>query len=82
MTNKAQIIQMAKRAGAWPELSATPDKDVAFLWKFYQLAADHALEEAAKKLEAFALEQYFPTDPRRHAVNAAAEKVRAMKGKP
>ena len=32
-----QIIDMAREAGAWPELSETPVKDVAFLKRFAAL---------------------------------------------
>ena len=31
------IIRMARQAGAWPELSETPVKDVAFLKRFAEL---------------------------------------------
>ena len=32
-----QIVDMARQAGAWPELSETPVKDVAFLKRFAEL---------------------------------------------
>ena len=76
---KEQIIEMAKQAGFG---DSYPWQAQSLFEAFAQLVADHALEEAAKKIEAFAFEAYFAPDPRRHAVNAAAEHVRAMKGKP
>ena len=32
-----QIVDMARQAGAWPELSETPEKDVAFLRRFAEI---------------------------------------------
>jgi hypothetical protein len=36
--NREQIIRMAQQAGAFTELSTTPEKDVAFLQRFAALA--------------------------------------------
>ncbi len=37
------IIRMARKAGAFPELSATPEKDMVFLERFAALVAAHAI---------------------------------------
>lgn len=37
--NRDDIIRMAREVGAFPELSETPDKDVAFLARFAALVA-------------------------------------------
>lgn len=42
---KDQTIAMARKAGAWPELSMTPEKDLAFLQRFAQLVAAQAAAE-------------------------------------
>jgi hypothetical protein len=42
------IIRMARQAGAWPELSETPTKDVAFLKRFAALVAAAEREATAK----------------------------------
>ncbi len=46
--NRDDIIRMAREAGAFPELSETPDKDVEFLRKFAALVAAAEREECAK----------------------------------
>ena len=38
--NRDDIIRIAKEAGAFPELSETPEKDVAFLQRFAALVAE------------------------------------------
>lgn len=54
---KDQTIAMARKAGAWPELSMTPEKDLAFLQRFASLVAAQAAaeerEECAKVCESF-----------------------------
>ena len=62
--NRDDIIRIAKEAGAFPELSETPEKDVAFLQRFAALVAEplqsritdlyRQLDEAEKRLD----EQY------------------------
>ena len=54
------IIEMARQAGAWPELSETPVKDVAFLKRFAALVTEQANAKATsswtlmcKKMVAF-----------------------------
>lgn len=42
---KDQIIAMARKAGAWPELSMTQEKDLAFLQRFSSLVAAQAAAE-------------------------------------
>ena len=42
-----QIVDMARQAGAWPELSETPVKDVAFLTRFAELVRADENEECA-----------------------------------
>ena len=42
------IIRMAREAGAFPELSETPDKDVEFLRKFAALVAAAEREKVAR----------------------------------
>lgn len=46
------LIAMARKAGAWPELSTTPKKDVEFLQRFAALIEARAVartrEECAK----------------------------------
>jgi hypothetical protein len=37
---KNEIIRMAREAGAFPELSETPEKDIVFLRRFAALVAD------------------------------------------
>ena len=39
--NRDDIIRMAQEAGAFPELSETPEKDVAFLERFAKLIEQH-----------------------------------------
>jgi len=50
------LIAMARKAGAWPELSTTPKKDVEFLQRFAALIEARAVartrEECAKVCEA------------------------------
>jgi hypothetical protein len=50
------IIRMAREAGAFPELSETPDKDVEFLRKFAALVA--AAEREACAVIAFNAKTY------------------------
>lgn len=62
--NRDDIIRMAQETGAFPELSETPEKDVAFLQRFAALVAEplqsritdlyRQLDEAEKRLD----EQY------------------------
>ena len=42
------IIRMARQAGAWPELSETPVKDVAFLTRFAELVRADEREACAE----------------------------------
>lgn len=51
--NQKQIIEWARKAGAFPELSTTPEKDVDFLRRFAQLVAEAESEECAKVCESF-----------------------------
>lgn len=54
---KDQINKWAKQAGAFPELSTTPEKDLAFLRRFASLVAAQAAAEereaCAKVCESF-----------------------------
>jgi hypothetical protein len=62
--NRDEIVKIAAEAGAFPELSETPEKDVAFLQRFAALVAEplqsrikdlyRQLGEAEKRLD----EQY------------------------
>ena len=45
------IIRMAREAGAFPELSETPEKDIVFLRRFAALVAEHEREACAKVCE-------------------------------
>ena len=49
------LIAMARKAGAWPELSTTPKKDVEFLRRFAALIEARAVartrEECAKAID-------------------------------
>ena len=49
--NRKQIIELARKAGAFPELSTTPEKDLDFLRRFAQLVAAHEREAYAKLCE-------------------------------
>jgi len=42
------IIRMAREAGAFPELSETPEKDIVFLRRFAALVAEREREACAK----------------------------------
>jgi hypothetical protein len=42
------IIRLARQAGAFPELSATPEKDVVFLKRFAALVAAAEREKVAR----------------------------------
>ena len=44
-----QIVDMARQAGAWPELSETPVKDVAFLTRFAALVFEQGKQEGMKQ---------------------------------
>jgi hypothetical protein len=44
-----QIVDMARQAGAWPELSETPVKDVAFLKRFAELVFEQGRQEGMKQ---------------------------------
>ena len=46
-----EIIRMAREAGAFPELSETPEKDIVFLRRFAALVAEHEREACAKVCE-------------------------------
>lgn len=46
-----EIIRMARSAGAFPELSETPDKDVYFLRNFAALVAAREREQIALMIE-------------------------------
>ena len=52
------LIAMARKAGAWPELSTTPKKDVEFLQRFAALIEARAVartrEECAKVCDKYA----------------------------
>lgn len=43
---KDQLLRWAVKAGAWPEMSTTPEKDIAFLERFAALVAAHQSEQA------------------------------------
>ena len=45
-----EIIRMAREAGAFPELSETPEKDIVFLRRFAALVAEHEREHGMKLL--------------------------------
>ena len=47
-----EIIRMAREAGAFPELSETPEKDIVFLRRFAALVAEREREACAKVCEA------------------------------
>ena len=49
--NRAALVQLARQAGAFPELSETPEKDVAFLERFARLVAAAEREACAKLCE-------------------------------
>lgn len=44
-----QVVALAKQSGAFPELSATPEKDVAFLVRFAELVRKQGIEELARE---------------------------------
>ena len=44
------IIRMAREAGAFPEISETPEKDIVFLRRFAALVAKHEREHGMKLL--------------------------------
>lgn len=44
---KDQLLRWAVKAGAWPEMSTTPEKDIAFLERFAALVAAHEREQCA-----------------------------------
>jgi hypothetical protein len=44
-----QIVDMARQARAWPELSETPVKDVAFLKRFAELVFEQGKQEGMKQ---------------------------------
>jgi hypothetical protein len=46
--NRDDILKMAQEAGAFWELSETPEKDVAFLMRFAERAIRAAIEQAEK----------------------------------
>lgn len=48
---REEIIRMAREAGAFIELSTTPEKDIAFLERFAALLAAAEREECAKLCE-------------------------------
>jgi hypothetical protein len=52
--NRDELIALARKAGAFPEASATPEKDVQFLRRFAALVAAHEREECAKVCDAIA----------------------------
>jgi hypothetical protein len=74
--NKAQIIEMAKQADFYD-----PIIGISQLERFAQLAADHALEEAAKLLDANA-EHCAALSHAALVLESNAAAIRAMKGKP
>jgi len=43
--NRDDIIRMAREAGAFPELSETPEKDLVFLMRFAERAIRAAIEQ-------------------------------------
>jgi hypothetical protein len=47
--NRDDILKMAQEAGAFWELSETPEKDVAFLMRFAERAIRAAIEQAEKR---------------------------------
>ena len=49
--NRDDIIKLAREAGAFPELSETPEKDIVFLRRFAALVAEHEREACAKVCE-------------------------------
>lgn len=72
--NKRQILLWASKAGSWPELSETPDKDIAFLWKFASLVAEHEREQCA--LEA---DRQMEDEPYGHAAFRCANIAHAIR---
>lgn len=73
--NKAQIVQMAQQVG----FNSRKITDYFMLEEFAQLAADHALEEAAKACKARAKDAPAPLAAE---CLLCAVAIRAMKGKP
>jgi hypothetical protein len=49
--NRDDILKMAQEAGAFWELSETPEKDVAFLMRFAERAIRAAIEQPRKWVE-------------------------------
>lgn len=45
--NDKELLAWAAKAGAFPELSRTPDKDAGFLRRFAALVAAHEREQCA-----------------------------------
>jgi len=78
------LIAMARKAGAWPELSTTPKKDVEFLRRFAALIEARAVartrEECAKVALAEHLEdpQDGADDAYDRAVDHCAAAIRAL----
>ena len=56
------MIRMAREAGAWPELSETPGKDVAFLKRFAALVAAAENEACAKVCDDFEVDAHDNND--------------------
>lgn len=49
--NRDDIIRMAKEAGAFPELSETPEKDLVFLMRFAERVAAYERDRCILLLE-------------------------------
>lgn len=47
--NDKELLAWAVKAGAFPELSRTPDKDVGFLRRFAELVAAHEREQESRR---------------------------------
>ena len=66
------IIRMAREAGAFPELSETPEKDIVFLRRFAALVAEHEREACALLCE----------EPGWNTANWCANAIRKRSNKP
>ena len=68
-----QIVDMARQAGAWPELSETPVKDVAFLTRFAALVFEQGKQKGMEQEHALwklaRLGQEIEAQPPTHTIN-------------
>ena len=66
---REEIIKMAREAGAFLELSTTPEKDMAFLERFFHMAQAAERKKVAEEIFDMCKEGWWDSEGMRHHWN-------------